>query len=266
MSLSRTDVTGLQRLSISPKVHISAFPAALVALGLTVVAAWAVGLHRDALWPVVRACVATYKLTGSPFPCLQVDLEGGFVVMRPPVGDPDLILASTRRVTGVEDPFLQSPDAPNYFADAWSARSFLDEEGPPTDPTRVALVVNPAGLRSQDQMHIHIACLIPGARAELDAFAARAPVGAWARLGPLVPHSVFWGFRTGQTELAGIHPFILAADQFAGQARSRADLTIAVATSRIEGKDEFVVLATYAHAPHQWWTMGSDDLLDYECR
>jgi CDP-diacylglycerol pyrophosphatase len=257
-------------LRVPRKIHVSAFPAALFALGLTVMAAWAAGFQRVALWPVIRACVATYTLTGSPFPCLQVDLEGGeargFVVLRPPVGESDTILSPTRRVTGVEDPFLQSPDAPNYFAAAWAARTILDSEGSPIDPTRVALVVNPASVRSQDQMHIHIGCLVPEARAALDAFAARAPVGEWSLVGPLVPHSMFWGLPTGRTELDGVHPFQLAADQFARQAPSRADLTIAVATARIDGRDEFVILATYAHAPHQWWAIGSDDLLDHECR
>ena len=37
----------------------------------------------------------------------------------------DTILAPTRRITGVEDPFLQSPEAPNYFDAAWRARTFL---------------------------------------------------------------------------------------------------------------------------------------------
>ena len=52
-------------------------------------AAYAMELHRMALWQVVRACVADYKLTGAPFPCLEVDLSGGEargnVVLRPPL-------------------------------------------------------------------------------------------------------------------------------------------------------------------------------------
>ena len=81
-------------------------------------AAYAMELNRMALWQVVRACVADFKLTGKPFPCLKVDLAGGeergSIVLRPPLSD-DTILAPTRRITGVEDPFLQWTDAPNYF-------------------------------------------------------------------------------------------------------------------------------------------------------
>jgi CDP-diacylglycerol pyrophosphatase len=107
----------------------------LAVAALTVSAAFAtfaIGLDRMALWRVVRACVADYKLTGRPFPCLEVDLSGGEelgnVVLRPPLLD-DTILASTRRITGIEDPFLQSPEAPNYFDAAWRARTFLKDAG-----------------------------------------------------------------------------------------------------------------------------------------
>ena len=203
--------------------HVSAFVAGLVVSALTVVAAWALGLDRQALWPVVRACVATYKLSGSPFPCLKVDLGGGegrgFVVLRPPIGDADTILAPTRRITGVEDPFLQSPDAPNYFAEAWEARSFLGDGGAGLAPARIGLVVNSAYQRSQDQLHIHIGCLAPGIEFAVQAFAALAPADAWVRVGRLLPG--FWALRTGRSDLAGVEPFRLAAEAFGGDTRRR---------------------------------------------
>ena len=94
-------------------------------LMMTAFAAFAAGLHREALWQVVRACVADFKLTTAPFPCLAVNLSGGeergYVVLRPPLMH-DLILSPTRRIVGIEDPFLQLPDAPAYFDAAWRAR------------------------------------------------------------------------------------------------------------------------------------------------
>ena len=53
-----------------------------IAVGLTVATAFAIGLDRLALWQIVRACVADFKLTGAPFPCLEVDLSGGEVSRR----------------------------------------------------------------------------------------------------------------------------------------------------------------------------------------
>ena len=84
---------------------------------------------RQSLWRIVRTCASAYRLAGISFPCLKVDLPGGaaergYAVLRPLKSD-DLILSPTRQTVGVEDPFLQSADAPNYFAAAWHARSFL---------------------------------------------------------------------------------------------------------------------------------------------
>jgi CDP-diacylglycerol pyrophosphatase len=91
----------------------------------------AFALDRQALWSVVKACVADHKLTGAPFPCLKVDLAGGeergYVVLCAPL-EHDTILAPTRKIVGVEDPFLQSSAAPNYFADAWEAWLNLNGE------------------------------------------------------------------------------------------------------------------------------------------
>jgi CDP-diacylglycerol pyrophosphatase len=98
------------------------------ALALTAGAALALAPDRDGLWKVVGACVADQRLTGLPFPCLAVDLgEGqarGHILLRPPWAN-DLILSPTRRIVGIEDPFLQSPAAPNYFAESWAARGMI---------------------------------------------------------------------------------------------------------------------------------------------
>jgi CDP-diacylglycerol pyrophosphatase len=241
-------------------------------VGLTAATAFAslaMGLDRMALWQVVRACVADFKLTRSPFPCLEVDLSGGeergSVVLRPPPWD-DMILASTRRIVGIEDPFLQSPGAPNYFDAAWRARSFLKgADGRAPDRDAVALVVNSAVVRGQDQLHIHVGCLLPSARLAIAAAAPKVPIGEWARVGAVVPHMTFWATRIRGTDLSDAEPFRLAAEALADKASSRSDLTIAVAGVRVETDDEFLILGSYAHAPRAWWPVGAGDLLDSSC-
>jgi CDP-diacylglycerol pyrophosphatase len=219
-----------------------------------------------ALWQVVRACVADYKLTGAPFPCLEVDLSGGeergSVVLRPPLLD-DTILAATRRITGIEDPFLQSPEAPNYFDAAWRARTFLkDADGQAPDHDAIALFVNSAIVRTQDQLHIHVGCLFPYARRTLAAAAPRIPMGEWVQIGPVVPHTMFWGYRIRETDLANVNPFRLGAEAVAGKTKDPGDLTVVVAGVRVDGDDQFLILASYARAPHAWWPVGADNLLD----
>jgi hypothetical protein len=83
-------------------------------LMMTAFVAFAVSLNRQALWQVVRGCVADFKLTTAPYPCLAVNLSGGeergYVVLRPPLMH-DLILSTTRQIVGIEDQFLRLPDA-----------------------------------------------------------------------------------------------------------------------------------------------------------
>ena len=244
---------------------IFGFAAGVVALAF---ATWAFGLERQALWPVVNACVADYKLTGAPFPCLKVNLAGGedrgYVILYAPLVHVT-ILAPTRKIIGVEDPFLQSSAAPNYFADAWEAWPGLNGGRGGSPDRRLGLVVNSAVARSQDQLHIHMGCLAPSARSALDAAAPRLAIGKWSPIGLLVPHQPFWAFRTGTADLRRLDPFRLAAEGFADKVHNLALLTVMVASARFDGADEFVVLASYVGAPHAWWPVGADDLLLARC-
>jgi CDP-diacylglycerol pyrophosphatase len=232
-------------------------------------AAYAMELHRMVLWQVVRACVADYKLTGTPFPCLEVNLTGGeergTVVLRAPLSE-DTVLAPTRRITGIEDPFLRSPEAPNYFDAAWRARTFLKEEdGQAPERDAIALFVNSSIVRTQDQLHIHVGCLFPYARRRLAAAAPEVPMGEWAQIGPVVPHTMFWAYRIPGTDLGSVNPFRLAAEVVAGKTKDPGDLTVVVVGVRVEGDDQFLILASYSNAPHAWWPVGAENLLD-SCR
>ncbi len=241
----------------------------LIAIGLTALATWAFAMERGALWQVVRACVADKTLTGSPLPCLDVNLTGGvdrgYVVLREPLTG-DTILSPTRKVTGVEDPYLYSREAPNYFDAAWRARAFLTgTDGKSIDPERIALAINSGVTRTQDQLHIHIGCLIPDAERVVRTIAPQLRLGEWAQVGPIIPHSMFWAMRIGGSELATALPLALAADYFADRLRSRADLMVAVVPVRVAGDDDFLILASHTHAPHAWWPVGAENLLDMGC-
>ncbi len=245
------------------------FPVAAGVTALTALTTFAIGLDRQVLWQVVPTCVADFKLTGAPFPCLEVDLSGGEdrgdVVLRPPLSY-DLIVAPTRKIVGVEDPLLQSLGAPHYFYAAWRARSFLEgTDGRAPERDDIALVANSAVVRHQDQLHIHVGCLLPSARLALAAAAPKVPIGEWTRIGAVVPHTMFWGMRIKETDLSDIEPFRLAAEVFAGNVRDRRELTIMAAGVRLEGDDQFLILASYAKAPGAWWPVGASDLLDRNC-
>ena len=216
---------------------------------MTAVATFVLGLHRLALWPVIQGCVADSELTGLSFPCLQIDLVGGkergTIVLRPPLFN-DMILAPTRKVVGVEDPFLQSPDAPNYFAAAWRARSLLESPGGRKPHwEEIGLVVNPAIVRSQDQLHIHVGCLRPNVQHALTSIAPQVPMGTWDKLPTFLSHIAFWGTRIAETDLERVEPFRLAVEAFSDKVKDRGKLTIMVAGVQVSGAGQFLILGSY---------------------
>jgi CDP-diacylglycerol pyrophosphatase len=225
---------------------------------------------RHRLWAIVRTCASAYRLMGVAFPCLKVEipennLDLGWAVLRPLKSD-DLILSPTRETPGVEDPFLQSDAAPNYFAAAWGARSFLrtaDGDPPPRD--QVVLAVNTRGARSQDQLHIHIGCLRPDARSFLDAAALRMPLDQWTRVGPLVPRQVWFGERVREADFARMNPFRIAAQNFVGAAQNPGRLMVMVTGARFRGEDDLLILAFFEGAGGQFGHSGAEAFLDRSC-
>ncbi len=196
--------------------------------GLTVstaFATFAIGLDRMALWQVVRACVADFKLTGAPFPCLEVDLSGGEergnVVLRPRCrmtrswfrreGSSGLKIRSCcrqgPRTISTPHGCSRVPQGPGRTC-AGSRRDRARRQlcrrpgpGPAPHPPRLPR---------------------PSARRALAAAAPNVPMGEWARIGAVVPHTTFWGFRIRGTDLPKVEPFRLAAEALAGKAKGQA--------------------------------------------
>ena len=235
------------------------------------------GASRGALWKVVQTCVANHALTGASFPCLDVNVsagdERGYVILRPPLGKPDIILAPTRKIVGVEDPSLQTPEAPNYFEDAWNARAFLSEaHRKPLRRNDVALAVNSRLTRSQDQLHVHIGCLSQRAKRSLQALAPELPENEWVRIGkPLKLRAPmrdpgFWGRRVDRETLAGVNPFRLAAEGSPGLSANRSELMIVVAGIELpRGRGGFVLLAAQNDRSGPAGKFSAEDFLDNSC-
>jgi CDP-diacylglycerol pyrophosphatase len=117
-------------------------------------------------WPIEDSCGAGRDCRSST----QVWAETrDYVAIRDikmcgcPLGFVHGIALPRTRVTGVEDP--RRPDG--LWSFAWeAARQRIPDE------SEIALVVNPRGLRTQEQLHVHLVRLAPGARARV---AARGP-------------------------------------------------------------------------------------------
>ena len=89
------------------------FGGAVALLTIAVFPSLVEGSTRSALRDVVRLCLANYSLTGTGFPCLAVNLDGGaekgWVVFHPPVGRQDTILVPTLPIVGGETPGCRTP-------------------------------------------------------------------------------------------------------------------------------------------------------------
>ena len=134
--------------------------------------------NRMALWEIVHnQCVpAAEKGDPLPLPCLEVEKRVAAIKDRNGVAQ--VLVIPTDRITGIEDPALLAPDAPDIFAAAWRERGLMRKYlGTAPQDTGLALTVNSAEERSQDQLHVHVDCLKPEIAATL---AGLVPDSTWA--------------------------------------------------------------------------------------
>jgi len=219
----------------------------------------------------VQICVANHALTGAAFPCLEVNISGGeergHVILRPPVGKPDLILSPTRKIVGVEDPSLSTSEAPNYFEDSWNARGLLsDSSQKPVRHDDVAVAINSRFSRTQDQLHIHIGCISREARQTLRGIVPELSESKWGRVRETIHGLKFWGRLVAQETLAGVNPFRLAAEEPNDETENKAMLTIVVAGAQLaHGRDGFVLLASHNDPSGPKTQFSVEDFLDSSC-
>ncbi len=228
------------------------------------VAAAVRSVQSSALWRVVHdLCVVDFKATGLPAPCVKVDLAGRYAVLKDLNGKTQMLLIPTDRVAGIESAYLLTAAAPNYFALAWRARDFFEHRaGREVPRDDIALAINSAQGRSQDQLHIHIDGIRPDVRAALAA-AAPGLTDAWSPPNLLLGGRSYRALRVDGVDLKA-NPFqILAA---LPEARGdMADQTLVVSGwVSPEGKPGFIVLAHRADLPRGDQGEG-EELMDHDC-
>jgi len=219
----------------------------------------------NALWHIVsERCVPDEKQNHSPFPCAKVDLADGYAVLKDLVGNTQFLLIPTIPVRGIESPEVMAPNAPNYWADAWQARSFVEDRARRHLPRdMLGLAINSLSGRSQNQLHIHIDCIRLDVHVALRTHAASIG-GHWSRFPvPLAGHD-YMAMRIEQADLGAINPFALLADGIPGARADMAHWTLVVIGDSHQGKEGFVVLAGHAVPASGDWGAG-EQLLDHAC-
>jgi CDP-diacylglycerol pyrophosphatase len=222
---------------------------------------------RMALWNIVHGQCAPHAEAGQgPAPCERVDLAGGeengVALLKDLVGIAQFLAIPLRRVTGIEDPSLLDPAAPDYFAFAWRARDALAARlGHPLAREATAIALNSEFARSQDQFHLHVDCLDAGVAAAL-AEQESAIDETWRPMVAPLKGRVYWVRRALGDDLAGVRPLNLLAEGVP-DAQAHMDLaTLAVVGANFAGKPGFILLADHAEL-----TAGghAEDLLDHDC-
>ena len=225
---------------------------------------------RGGLWAVVQdLCLPAYEAIGVAFPCAEVDiasgLSRGFAVLRIPGSAAHVLVVPTTRISGIESPALQSENAPNYWQAAWEARHFLEEgAGRALARDEIGMAVNSASGRSQDQLHIHVACVAPNVAAILRRHQADIR-GSWAPLRARLAGDRFWAMRIESENLVHADPFELLARALAPGRFPMAKQTLAVIGATFhDGKPGFYLLTNDPRAA-QRDGVSAESLLNDSC-
>lgn len=147
----------------------------LVMIVIAVVAAgigyWKLtGEESDTLRKIVlEECLPNQQQNQNPSPCAEVKPNAGYVVLKDLNGPLQYLLMPTYRINGTESPLLTDPSTPNFFWLAWQARDFMSKKYGQSVPDRaVSLAINSRTGRTQNHFHIHISCIRPDVREQLD--------------------------------------------------------------------------------------------------
>lgn len=232
-----------RRLAILAAVVLAALPSAGIS---------AAQGDPNALWNIVNGqCVPDQRQHGDPAPCAQVDLgageENGHAVLKDLVGPLQFLLIPTGRITGIESQELLAPDAPNYFAAAWRARSFVEERAGRTVPRDwMSLAINSEKARTQTQFHIHVDCLRADVHEALVQHSSGIGTEWTAFPVPLAGHR-YSAIAVASEDLDAVNPFVLLADGVPGARTAMGDQTlVVVGTVGPDGEPGFVILADHA--------------------
>jgi CDP-diacylglycerol pyrophosphatase len=240
------------------------------ALALVLCDARSASADPDVLWKIVHGkCVPNQIRHHKPAPCAQVDIQHGtqrgHAVLKDIRGATQYLLIPTARVAGIESPALLRPNAPNYWAAAWAARNFVFKRAGRTLPRdAVALAINSAGGRSQNQLHIHVDCLRVDVRDDLRRNAQRLS-HRWKPLGTKLVGYDYLARRLDGASLRAADPFRLLARGVPSARRHMGEWTLVAAPMTFEeGRNGFVLLADRSN-PATGNRGHGEDLLDHSC-
>lgn len=208
---------------------------------------------RMALWNIVHgACVVHLEAGQGAAPCVDVDLDkgedGGEALLKDLRGVAQELAIPTKRITGIEDPFLLTPEAPNYFIYAWKERSALETLlKKPAPREAVGVSVNSMFVRSQDQLHLHVDCMDRDVAATLKAHLGEIDA-TFKPMTVALKGRTYLARRLSEAELAASSPFRLLADGVEGARAQMGAWTVILVGATLDDAPGFLLLADHVDA------------------
>jgi CDP-diacylglycerol pyrophosphatase len=199
----------------------------------------------SALWHIVHEqCVPHERQFATPLPCAAVDDGAGYAILKDRNGASQFLLIATARVSGIEDPALFAPGAPDYWIPAWRFTRLVEAMiGHPLPRESLSLAINSANHRTQDQFHIHLDCIRADVRDALRTHGGK--VGAaWAPFPvPLAGHG-YRAMRIPTLAQPGATPFHALSSLADARGDMRAESLVAVGARFDNGETGFYLLET----------------------
>ncbi|SNY66750.1 CDP-diacylglycerol diphosphatase [Enterobacter sp. CC120223-11] len=190
---------------------------------------------------VIDQCVPNQLQHQSPAPCESVNLRGGYVLFKDRNGPLQYLLMPTYRINGTESPLLLNPHTPNFFWQAWQNRQVMSaRHGSPVPDSAVSLTINSRTGRTQNHFHIHISCLRPDVREQLNA-SMPSISSRWLPLPDDLRNHRYLARRVTESELAQKSPFLMLAEEVPEARNHMGRFALAMAQ---QSDGTFVLLAT----------------------
>ena len=202
--------------------------------------------NPDKLWEIVTQECLPNSISiekNDPKPCVMVDRERGFAILKNISGIARYLLIPTKRLAGIESEDLLKEDAPNYWRYAWEQRDRVGQLlGRSLEPDQLGLQINSAATRSQLQLHIHINCM----RQDMATILRKHrhdPLQKWMPL--YVDKQRYSIMRLPADALEKLDPFKLAAGRSAYAASNMAAQSLLLTGARFDhGEEGFYLINT----------------------
>lgn len=207
----------------------------------------------DTLWTLAECCAKS--LSSNPS-CLVYDKKDEYVIIKDnnPKKPVAYLLMPSIKVTGIEDPQVSKAPVVDFWQYAWHQ----SQAYPKQPAARTALAINSVHGRDQNQLHIHISCVLPEVKKVLD--------GATIGVFPAKPVALQMPPHNNTYEVVKVtglggkqSPFLVIQEDPRVKAHMGSQSIAVVGSAHA---NEYFVLNTYYHGSNPGT---AEELLDQTC-